>query len=330
MKNQDADINKSDDEQAQSATRTTLSEDWQRLQASYDWMTVPGMADYVNSQVSGKKLSECGHWAIYANHEYLQSLLIKRKENDSDFSGLSMLSLACGSGHIETSLLDQFKWPIKYFTGLEYDDALREKASENFSNIRSCKSNFKFFDFNAENVPDREYDVVFCCHSIHHATDLEGLLTYINGSLKSDGIFLGIDFFGPTRFQIEYDVLPIIEELFLMLPDKLRKDLRNSEITERYVPSTIKEVREADISESIRSSDLRTLLFSNFKVLDIKPMGGTLLRWLMQWRAGNYDPSIPEHVCIANLLQYIEREFIEMRRIKSDDLFFALQKTERF
>jgi len=56
---------------------------------------------------------------------------------------------------------------------------------------------------------------------------------------------------------------------------------------------TISEVRSADISEAVRSSDLRTLLFSNFPGIEIKPMGGTILRWLFQHRAGNFKMGQP-------------------------------------
>lgn len=314
---------------AETATRATLAEDWQKLQARSDWMHAPEMANYVNGLVSGKSLGEGGHWALYAMNEHIAPLIAHRKLQDETTTGLSMLSLACGSGHIEQALLADFGWPIANFTGVEYDDALRANAAQRFSKFPNCQSEFRFFDFNADNFPDKQYDIVFCCHSIHHATDLEGLLSYIQGSLKPDGIFLGIDFFGPTRFQIEYDVLPIIRELFSMLPDNLKLDMRNLQAPAQFIPPTIKEVRDADISESVRSSDLRTLLFSNFTVLDIKPMGGTLLRWLLQWRAGNFDHSNPEHVTIVRLLQFIERELIALNRIKSDDLFFALRKSDR-
>lgn len=174
-------------------------------------------------------------------------------------------------------------------------------------------------------------DIIFTCHSIHHATDLESMMKFINGSLKVNGIFIGIDYFGPTRFQIEHDVFPIIKELFDALPPDLRRDLRDAKgnITEQFLSASIDEVRNADISESVRSSDLRTLLFAAFPVIDLKPMGGTLLRWLLQYRGGNFRFDVPEHVSIIRLLQIIERELIILRRIKSDDLFFVLQKSDR-
>ena len=241
-----------------------------------------------------------------------------------------MMSLGSGSGHIEESLIKDFLWPIKSLTGLEYDSALRESATSRFRVIETCDANFQFFDFNNCPAPKEKYDIIFVCHAIHHADDIENLLKFINESLKDDGIFIGIDFFGPTRFQIEYDVLPIIQELFDILPDHLRRDLRTPDMPVRnsFRRPTVKEVVDADQSESVRSSDLRTLLLSNFPLHDIKPMGGTLLRWMFQYIAGNFDNANPDHVAIAKFLQYIEREMIASRRIKSDDLFFCLGKSD--
>jgi hypothetical protein len=126
-------------------------------------------------------------------------------------------------------------------------------------------------------------------------------------------------------------VQPVIDELFSILPEELRVNLasRSPKVQQVYETVRIKDVRDIDPSESVRSSDLRTLLFSNFEIVEIKPMGGTLLRWLFENRAGNFEPTNESHVAIARLLQFIEREFIALRRIRSDDLFFVLKKSDR-
>lgn len=318
------DINKSK-KGHKTATRHTLDQSWQDNLNRVDWMHAPTMPDYVNSLVSNKSLNDNGHWAIYAKKKYIDPLYAKYKGN------LSMVSLACGSGHIEESLIKDFGWPLSEFIGLEYDDKLRAKAAERFNLITNCQSDFIFFDFNKNIFPKRKFNIVFTCHSIHHAADLEGLMEKINQMLKPDGLFIGIDFFGPTRFQIEHDVLPIIQELFTCLPEELRHDLStpHKQVRETFDYASIETVRLGDISESVRSSDLRTLLFSTFPVIEIKPMGGTLLRWLLNNRSGNFVHENPCHVAIIKYLQFIERELISLRRIKSDDLFFVLGKSEK-
>lgn len=312
------------DQTQETATRYTLTEAWQAAQQRIDWMHAPYMAEYVNSLVSDRPLHDNGHWAIYARDKFVLPLRANRRH------ALSMVSLACGSGHIEESLLG-FGWPISELLGLEFDESLRAEASKRFQKHKPCKARFDFFDFNNDFVPEKQFDIVFTCHSLHHAGDIENLMETINRLLSPDGLVIGIDYFGPTRFQIEYDVLATIKELFSYLPEELRADLRSPEaqVLQAFEASTFYEVREADISEAVRSSDLRTLLFASFPVFEIKPMGGTILRWLLQYRAGNFSPDNPSHVAIIRLLQFIERELIYSNRIKSDDLFFVLGKSQR-
>lgn len=306
------------------ATRHTLSKEWQDAQSRIDWMQAPGMANYVNRLVSDRDLSDEGHWALYALRTHVQPLA------DRLGRPLRMASLGAGSGHIEEALVNAFNWPIQSITAYEYDALLRTTFTERFQNS-AVETNAHFMDFNANDPVQEQFDIVFCCHAIHHADNLEEFLPRINNMIADHGFLLGIDFFGPTRFQVEYEVKAILRELDGLLPPALKADLRQNEpMAKPLAFATIAEVRNADISESVRSSDLRTLLFSTFPVREIKPMGGTLLRWLLQYRAGNFDSTNAEHSAIANLLQMIERILIETNRIRSDDLFFVLEKSEQF
>lgn len=314
------------------ATRYTLTEEWKAAQQKVDWMSAPGMAPYVNGLVSGRAMEDGGHWAAYACREHVRPLLERKKRSLFNKPRLSMLSLGCGSGHIESSLLREHAWPVSRLLGLEYDERLRAHAAAHFSSgFPELAVEFRHFDFNHPIELEEQFDLMFCCHAIHHATDLEVTLPAVNRYLRDDGLFIGIDFFGPTRFQIEHDVITVIRELFDLLPAHFRRDLRDpaGPVIEHFEMDTIRTVREADVSESARSSDLRTLVFSNFPVIDMKPMGGTLLRWLLAGRAGNFSPANPDHIAIIRLLQIIEREMIASRRVRSDDLFFVLGKSRR-
>lgn len=308
----------------QTATRATLSPEWLERQKYTDWMHAPSMADYVNRLVSGLALADGGHWANYARERHLRALELRRGH------GLSMLSLGCGDAHIEQALISEFHWPIAQITGLEFDAALLASAKQRFASL-PVESSFYHFDFNDKRAAHGSFDLVFVCHALHHAFDLEGLLPFINRCIKPDGVFVGIEFFGPTRFQLEPEVVSILEKLFGFLPSRLRQNLTypDHRIETKLNRPTIAELMEVDPSESARSSDLRTLLFSNFPVLDIKPMGGTLLRWLLQYRAGNFEDSREEDVCILRLLQFIEESLISTRVIRSDDLFFVLGSSAR-
>lgn len=308
------------------ATRETQTQSWKDLNAQIDWMVAPGMSEYVNGLVSGRSLADGGHWSLHALRQHVAPLAERRG------CGLSMLSLGCGDGHIEAALIQQFDWPVTRVVGLEYDNVLREAAAARFATIDDVKASFTFFDFNKslQQTITGPFDLVFCCHALHHATDLEGTLAFINGLMAEESRFIGIEYLGPTRFQIEHDVLPHIQALFALLPTELRRNLaKNGAVEDQFRAPTIAEVRDADISESVRSSDLRTLLLSSFPIKELRPMGGTLLRWLLQYRSGNFRYDDESHVAIIRLLQIVERQMIESGQIRSDDLFFVLSRSDR-
>jgi len=155
-------------------------------------------------------------------------------------------------------------------------------------------------------------------------------LPFINRLMHKDSLFIGIEYFGPTRFQVEHDVREILDQFYSILPEELKYNIRDKTVPPKLFYPSIDHMMKIDISESARSSDLRTMLFSNFPVIEKKPMGGTLLRWLFQFRAGNYDRSNPNHCAIAALLIELERNLISNRQVQSDDLFFVLGKSDIF
>ena len=319
------------------AWRMMLSKEYEDALSKTDWLSAPSMFNYRSKLVSGKDESDGGGWEYYANDRHLIPLLEHRIEEDSNAfaaqtteKGLSMLSVGCGDGRIEEHLLN-CGWPIGQLVGLEYDTELLRKASDRFSNKGKCQAVFKHFDFNKSDVHFGQFDIVFFCHSMHHCTNIEDLLKFINISLKPNGLIIGLDYFGPTRFQVEPEILEIVEELFSYLPPQLRVNLASSDlhVDEEFIRPTIKDVVGFDPSEAARSSDLRTLLFSTFPIIDIKPMGGTIFRWLLKDRAGNFRGDEEFHMCIIKLLQFIERKLIETKNIRSDDLFFVLGPCKR-
>ena len=191
-----------------------------------------------------------------------------------------------------------------------------------------ANQDFQRFDYNQpESVGYEAFDVAFFCHSMHHCTDIERFLTFLNQIVKPDGFILGLDYFGPSRLQLSYEVKRLLEEIFESLPEHLRYNLMTSEVEPTLKVDTIAELTQSDPSEAPRSADLRSLLFSTFPVREVSPMGGTLLRPLLSRRAGNFRSDGDR--CILKLLMILERELIRSGGLQSDNLYFVLDKSDR-
>jgi SAM-dependent methyltransferase len=305
------------------AWRTALDADWASMREKVDWKSLTQVHAHVARLMAGPTPADSGDWLARSRDRHLGPLLdlligqgIKRPGQ-----GLKLVSLGCGQGNIERAILES-NWPLEKMSCLEYDSALLEAARTRLADFE-VETEFAFFDFNnTESLDIGRFDVIFFCHSIHHCTNVEGLMDFMKRSLEPHGFILGLDYFGPPRLLIEPHVRKLIDEMFGLLPENLRLNISQGGVVEdHFTTHTIEEIRRADPSEAPRSADLRSLLFASFPPVEILPMGGTILRPLLQHRAGNFRSD--SDTTILNLLIMIERLLIETRMVQSDDLYFV-------
>jgi SAM-dependent methyltransferase len=307
--------------------RQVLADDWSERRARVDWMGIPQMHEHVNEVMTGGSRAENGDWIDYSLRSHLRRQLERSGLRGSEAKGLSLVSFGCGPATIEQEFLRR-GWPIDRIVCREYDTDLLSRAQHNLDQF-DIRKDFEQFDFNnPEKNAFEKFDVAFFCHSLHHCTDIERFLAYLNLVIKDDGIILGVDYFGPPRLQIGFESIHIINDIFAALPDRLRANLSSEGvIDETFSVPTIAECRSGDPSEAPRSSDLRALLFATFPVIDVLPMGGTLLRPLLANRAGNFQTE--GDLCILRLISILERELIRGRLLTSDFLYFVLGRSNR-
>lgn len=303
--------------------RQVLDPDWEDKRRVLDWKGLPRVHDYVARLMTGRSMAERGSWLDWTLDRHLAPL---RERLGRD---LSLASFGCGPGAIEQAILSQGNWPLSKITLYEYDAALLEDARRKIAPF-PLDSEFLAFDFNHPPAIDRSFDVVFFCHSLHHCADLERFLPYLNRIVSPDGLILGLDYFGPPRLQMDRDARRLADEIFAYLPANLRLNLKaeqDGQVDARLRLPTIPAVASYDPSEAPRSADLRSMLLSAFDVVEVLPMGGTLLRNLLADRAGNFRSE--SDMAILDLTMMIERLAIETRLVASDDLYFVLKPTDR-
>jgi hypothetical protein len=94
--------------------------------------------------------------------------------------------------------------------------------------------------------------------AIRCCTQIERFLKFLNRAVKRDGLVVGLDYFGPPRLQVTYEVKRLFDEIFESFPEHLRFNLQTREVEPAFVVDTIEAVERADPSEAPRSSDLRS------------------------------------------------------------------------
>lgn len=315
------------DEAGISTWRQVLAENWEEMRSLTDWMGIPAMHDHVAELHTGHPRSVGGDWVDHSLHRHLNPLAERLAARDG-IPGrlLSMVSFGCGTGQIEQAALSR-GWPVGRIVCREYDAALLARARDNLTGLCPDQE-FQQFDYNnPEAVGFEAFDVAFFCHSMHHCTDIERFLPFLNRVVAPDGVILGLDYFGPSRLQVTYETKRLLDEIFESFPEHLRVNLLTRQVEPAFVIDTAAQVARADPSEAPRSADLRSLLFSSFPVQEASPMGGTLLRSLLARRAGNFRSAGDR--CILQLLMILERELIRSGRLPSDNLYFVLGRSGR-
>ena len=89
---------------------------------------------------------------------------------------------------------------------------------------------------------------------------------------------------------------------------------------------TISSVVAYDPSEAVRSANILPVLSSYFEIVDYRPLGGSILQFLLDGIAGNFGPNDPEAVSWLELLFSIEDSLMEMEELGSDFAYIAAKR----
>src|SRR5438105_10079436 len=103
--------------------REMLDSGWEEKRKILDWKGLLSNHEHVHQLMLGQDFTKYHDWLTYARETHLAAL--SRAHGDR----LTMLSLGCGTGNIETAVL-QAGWPVKHLTCAEKDSALLAKAEK--------------------------------------------------------------------------------------------------------------------------------------------------------------------------------------------------------
>jgi len=219
-------------------------------------------------------------------------------------------SLGCGSGHLERTLINNFNYAYEEIHGFDINPHLIEFANQESKKLRLQHVNYFFMDLDKPQLNTSYYDLIIFFHSLHHVENLEKALKEVKKALKNNGLLLIVDFIGPSRFQWSDKQIEIAQEMLDIMPLKYRKMLSSAETASSYKTKITRpspdEVAQGDPSEAVRSSDIMPIVENEFKIIEKKFMGGTLLSLLFHNIAGNFNETDDSDRSIILLMQKIE------------------------
>jgi SAM-dependent methyltransferase len=177
-------------------------------------------------------------------------------------------------------------------------------------------------DLNGVTFEPGRYDICFAGVVLHHITNLEHLLEQIRIALRPGGLFVVLEYVGPSRFQWSDKVEHLMNRMLAALPKNYRLSLRDgTTIKEEIRRPSLEDVIKTDPSEAVRSHEILDLLTKNFDILYRADLGGTLLQFVLADIAGNFRPEEPKDVALLDLMVFLEETLIDERVIPSDFVF---------
>jgi len=137
-----------------------------------------------------------------------------------------VLSLGCGTGHLERSLhrLGAFRHCDAYDVA-EGSIAIANREAEKAGIDRI---DYHVADINHITLPANHYDSVWIFAALHHIENLEGVCQQISQSLKPNGLLVLQEYIGPSRFQFSARQKELANLCLALLPARYRARLPES------------------------------------------------------------------------------------------------------
>ncbi|MBX3346230.1 MAG: class I SAM-dependent methyltransferase [Nitrospira sp.] len=251
------------------------------------------------------------HWLGWLLHEYFAQRTFERS-----------LSVCCGDGAHEIQLYASGK--VRYVSGVDISAGAIAQARARFESAGATQDQYRFEVGDVNNLTvDGTFDLILSTGALHHTTNLERLLSAVQGALTPDGYFVVVEFIGPDRFQWTDRQIEIANQVLRAIDPAYLRDGRNT----RFERPTVESMLACDPSEAVRSSEVYPLVKRHFDVRYERWYNGTLLHQLhpllrTEWaNQGKRDFD-----SIVRLILLLEDLLVKGSLLPSDFVFLICQK----
>jgi ubiquinone/menaquinone biosynthesis C-methylase UbiE len=276
-----------------------------------NWWDIPAVRKRWNYLISGNPETDYKRYIIDRHFPQRQPLVA--------------LSLCCGTGtrEIDWARLANFQHMDAYdLSESRIMSAIAHAKHEGLNEI----INYRACDIFQIEIPENVYDVVFAESSLHHLSPLNEILIKVNRCLKPGGFFIVNEFVGPTRFQWTDRQLQVIDGILSILPNRYKTFWNSTAIKQKVIkPSRLRMILN-DPSEAVESSNIVSLVYKIFDVVEVKEYGGTILHMLLSGIAHNFLSEDDETSGYLKLCFDVEDLLLATQQIESDYMIAVCKK----
>jgi SAM-dependent methyltransferase len=235
------------------------------------------------------------------------------------------LDLGCGAG--QKSLAVFRAGSTRETHGIDISED-RIAEAERMRVEQGIPGAFRVADVNTAALPPETYDLIFASHSLHHFLELEHVMAQVHDALTPNGLFILEEFVGPTQFQWTDAQIDVVRTLMALLPEELRM-LRWNAVKPYEGRPTVADVVAASPFESIRSAEIVPLFHRYFRVIELRPLGGTLQHLLYNGIVHNFTLDRRDAIAHVQAIIDIEDALIDAKLLPSDFMLLVGMRRER-
>ena len=281
-----------------------VRESWQHIQSPpTQWYNIPAVKERLNRLVSGDPQID--------HRQYIATKYLAGKNR------LTALSLGCGTGANEIAWVQRglfSRFDACDISPTRITEAWRRAGETGLAGVL----NFFVADAHRLSPKPGTYDLVIFEGSLHDLDEVSQVLSRVKTWLKPDGLLVVRDFAGPSRFQWSSRQLEVANGLLATFPPQFRTKWQSPTLKKHiHRPGRLR-MRLSDPSEAVDSARIKAALETQYRVIETKNLGGTILQLLFADIAHHFcgdDPVAHRflHHCFG-----MEDELIAMNDITSD------------
>lgn len=227
----------------------------------------------------------------------------------------SLLSVGCGDGSHE--LLIARRGFARSVVAFDAAPGAIQRAQETATaeGLAVEFHNRLFEEFVLNPGPENRYDAVLFSGSLHHVTDLEGMLSAVQRVLRPGGRVIVNEYCGPCYQLYSPTQVQIVDRTIASLPEDYR-------FSDRLVLPTMDMIMASDPTEGVRSALIPHLLPMYFKAEYERLVGGGLLHPLFGClNASRVNDGSPESRLLVEMLILLEDELTRAGVLQHDFMF---------
>ena len=288
-----------------------VTEAWGHVSSTKSsWWDVEAVTARWNLLITGK--------SNLAYQQYVANKYLKKRRP------LKGISLGCGTGGKEIVWASTGKFAVidAFDISPQRIEFAREEAKKNRFGRHL---NFQVGNVHKLSFPRGTYDVVIFDNSLHHLSPLMNVIDKVANWMDDKGILIMNEFVGPDRFQWTDEQVNLTNNLLKIMPQALRRK-KDGTIKERLRVPGLLAMKFNDPSEAAESQSILKTLMLKFRVVELKPYGGTVLANLLKDIAHNFTSTNKDAIAWLQILFDVEDRMLEEARIPSDYVFGIFRK----